>query len=316
MTDEPFTATITASRLITGMSRNSRAKWLFVAAIGALNLVWMKTAGFHFGHGFFTCAGAAGVLVAIALFYFYSQRDDRIRDYAHFAAQFVALSLVMIPLEYLAVSTNAPLADAYFAALDEAMGLDWPAWARWVAVHPVIDCVLGTAYVSIWPQIILTFAYNVHARASERNSELWWITVFASFATVAVASLLPAVSAWVYHGFAQMNDFVHMQQFAGLRVGTIRTFDLANTQGLIQLPSFHTVLAIMVVYNFRHHRWLLPICLGLDGLVIIACPTHGGHYFIDLPAGAIVAALAIAAVRAWERRLNALRPRLVLAPAD
>src|ERR1051325_2916538 len=202
MTDEPFPATITASRLVTGMSRNSRAKWLFVAAIGALNLVWMKTAGFHFGHGFFTCAGAAGVLAAIALFYFYSQRDDRIRDYAHFAAQFVALSLVMFPLEYLAVSPNAPLAAPYFAALDKAMGGDGPAWARKGALRPVIDCMLGTAYVSVWPQIILTLAYNGHARASKRNSELWWITVFASFATVAVASLLPAVSAWVHHGFA------------------------------------------------------------------------------------------------------------------
>ena len=33
MTDEPFPATITASRLITGMSRNARAKWLFVVAV-------------------------------------------------------------------------------------------------------------------------------------------------------------------------------------------------------------------------------------------------------------------------------------------
>jgi len=72
----------------------------------------------------------------------------------------------------------------------------------------------------------------------------------------------------------------------------------------------------MLAYNFRHNRWLFAAALFLDGLIILSCPTEGSHYFIDLPAGAIVAALAIAAVRAWERRLNALRPHLVLAPAD
>ena len=58
MTDEPFLATITTSRLITSMSRNARAKWLFVAAVAALDMVWMKAAGFHFGEGFLTGAAA------------------------------------------------------------------------------------------------------------------------------------------------------------------------------------------------------------------------------------------------------------------
>jgi len=316
MTDEPFPATITASRLLTGMSRNASAKWLFVAAVGALNLVWMKAAGFHFGEGFLTGAVAAAALAAIALLYFYNQRDERIRDYAHFAAQFVALSLVMIPLECLGVSTHAPLADRSFVALDQAMGLDWVAWARWVGAHPLVHATLAVAYNAIWPQTILTFAYNVHTRASERNSELWWVTAFASLVTVPIAAILPASNPWIYHGLAAVDDFRHAQQFLALRAGDMHILSLYNVEGLIQLPSFHTVLAIMLAYNFRHNRWLFAAALVLDSLIIVSCPTEGSHYFIDLPAGAIVAALAIAAVRAWERRLNALRPRLVLAPAD
>ena len=230
MTDEPFPATITASRLLTGMSRNASAKWLFVAAVGALNMVWMKAAGFHFGEGFLTGAVAAAALAAIALLYFYNQRDERIRDYAHFAAQFVALSLVMIPLECLGVSTHAPLADRSFVALDEAMGLDWVAWARWVGAYPLVHATLAVAYNAIWPQTILTFAYNVHTRASERNSELWWVTAFASLVTVPIAAILPASNPWIYHGLAAVDDFRHAQQFLALRAGDMHVLSLPSTR--------------------------------------------------------------------------------------
>ncbi len=211
---------------------------------------------------------------------------------------------MLIPLEYLAVSTDAPLADGRFVAIDQGAGLDWIAWARWLSAHPLINSTLAVAYASTWAQMVAAFLYNVHTRASQRNSELWWIIAFASVVTIIVGALLPAVSAWVYYGLADMSDFPHMQQFAALRAGTMRWFDLGNTQGLVQLPSFHTVLAIMLAYNFRHHRWLFPICLVLDALIVLACPTEGGHYFVDLPAGAIVAVLAIWAARALQRRLN------------
>ncbi len=312
MADQPFPAAIVMPRIAAGMSPNARAKWLFVAAIGTIDLLWINAAGFHFGDGFFSCAAAVCALMAIALVYFYTERDERIRDFAHFGAQFLALSLVLIPLEYLTVSTNAPLADRSFVALDQAMGLDWVAWAQWVSAHSLIHSALGAAYASIWLQTILTFVFNVHARASQRNSELWWITVFASLLTIAGGTVLPASNPWIYHGLAGVDDFLHAQQFAALRAGTIHVLGLYNTEGLIQLPSFHTVLAIMLAYNFRHHRWLFAAAIVLDTLIILSCPTEGSHYFVDLVAGAAVAAVAIIAVRGWERWLDSLRQGLAL----
>lgn len=213
----------------------------------------------------------------------------------------------MVPLEYLAVATNFPLVDPALAGIDHAMGLDWFAWAQWVTAHPAVHFVLFLVYGSLWPQAVLTFVYNVHTRASHRNSELWWTTAIASLVTVAGGGLAPALSAWVYHGLATMRDFPHMLQFAALRAGTMHVIDLGNTQGLVQLPSFHTILAIMLAYNFRHHRWLFAAAVVFDALVIVACPSEGGHYFVDLAAGAVVAVVTILIVRAWERRLD--RPR-------
>ena len=51
----------------------------------------------------------------------------------------------------------------------------------------------------------------------------------------------------------------------------------------------------------------------LDTLIILSCPTEGSHYLVDLIAGAAVAAVAIIAVRAWERRLDSFRSGLALA---
>ena len=315
MADQPFPAAIVMPRIATGMSPNARAKWLFVAAIGTLDWVWMNAAGFRFGDGFLACAAAACALAAIALVYFYTERDERIRDFAHFGAQFLALSLVLIPLESLAVSTNAPLAHRSFVALDQGMGLDWVAWAQWVSAHPLIHWALGVAYASIWLQTILAFMFNVHTRSSQRNSELWWIIAFSSLLTIAGGAVLPASNPWIYNGFAGVDDFLHAQQFAALRDGTMHVLGLYNTEGLIQLPSFHTVLAIMLAYNFRHHRWLFAAAVVLDTLIILSCPTEGSHYLVDLVAGAAVAVLAIIAVRAWERRLDSLRQGLDLAVA-
>ena len=316
MTEQSFPAAMPTARLLSGMSLNTRAKWMSLAALGALDAVWMETAGFHVGEGFLPCAAAATGLAAIALVYFYSERDERIRDFAHFGAQFLVLSLVIIPLEYLAVSTNAPLADRGLVMLDEVMGLDWPLWVQWVEVHLLMHSILSVVYASIWVQLIVAFVYNVHSRAPQRNSELWWVITLSSLVTIAVAAVWPATSAWVYHGLAPMNDFAHMQQFAAVRSGAMRSFDLGNTQGLIQLPSFHTVLAIVLAYNFRHRRLLFVAAVFLDLLVILSCPTEGGHYFIDLVAGALVAAAVVPAVRLLERRLDRAQPYLVLAPAE
>ena len=112
-----------------------------------------------------------------------------------------------------------------------------------------------------------------------------------------------------------MDDFLHAQQFAAARAGTMHVLGLYNTEGLIQLPSFHTVLAIMLAYNFRDRRWLFAAAVVLDALIILSCPTEGSHYFVDLVAGAVVAVLGIIAVRNWERRLGSLRQGVDLAVA-
>jgi hypothetical protein len=284
------------------MSRDAVARWLLIAIIGAVDWIWMARAGFHVGAGFLQSLGVICALSLIGLFYCLTNRDDRIMRFAHFAAQYLSLFAVMMPLSYLAVSTDAPLVDPVFDAMDKAMGLDWIAWKAWVVAHPVFQCGLRVAYDSLPVQTLIAYIYNVHTRGSWRNNQIWWITYFSALVTIGVSALFPAVNPHVYYGLAGADDFLHMQHLLGLRAGTMHAISFIGAQGLVQLPSFHTILAIMLIYNFRHNRWLLIAALLLNTALILSCPTEGSHYFVDLLAGAVVVVATILGIRAFERQ--------------
>jgi len=82
-----------------------------------------------------------------------------------------------------------------------------------------------------------------------------------------------------------------------LRGGGPLSFDLSRLQGLISFPSYHTVLAVLLTYAHRRSLLLAPIAL-VNGIMLFSIPSYGGHYLIDIIAGAAVALLAISATAA------------------
>jgi membrane-associated phospholipid phosphatase len=86
----------------------------------------------------------------------------------------------------------------------------------------------------------------------------------------------------------------------GLRSGPAAVLDFRKMEGLVTFPSFHTVLAIITAYAFRGFRLLALPALVLNGAVIVSTLPEGGHYLVDVLAGALIAAAGIALVR-WER---------------
>jgi len=269
-------------------------RWLIIGAIGLTDLLGVQWAKFQFA-GYIRFVVCFALMIAISQVY--SSRSPRLSEFARFGVQYLTLLFVLTPLGYVMVATNGPLVDGTFDAVDKAAGLDWVAWAGWVTAHPVLHNILLLAYASLPIQTLFGCLYNAHTGATSRNAEIWWITLIGALLTIGIGALLPGISAWVYYGLAAMQDFPHMQQFEAIRAGTWHTIDFANTQGFTQLPSFHTVLAIMLTYNLRHNRILLVAAVVLNALVILSCPTEGGHYFCDIAAGALVAALMIWIVR-------------------
>jgi hypothetical protein len=280
-----------------GMSRETASQWLLLALVALTDWAWMASLGFRIDSEYFQGFVCILILILISLIYFYTGRDQRIMGFAHCGALLLSLYGSMILLNYLMVTTDAPLVDAAFDAFDKSLGLDWVSWTRWVTAHPALHWGLSIAYASLPFQIFFCYIYNAHTRANSRNNEIWWITFISLLVTIVISAMIPATNPYVYYGLEGADHFLHMQHFLGLRDGTIQVMKHVNDEGLIQLPSFHTILAIMLTYNVRHNRWLFAIAVVLNTAMIVACPSEGSHYFVDLIAGAAVAAATILGVR-------------------
>lgn len=77
------------------------------------------------------------------------------------------------------------------------------------------------------------------------------------------------------------------------------------------MPSFHAALAVLFVYaNRPPARSFIPVAL-LNVLMIMSVVPEGGHYLVDLIAGAIIAALSIVLVRAAKGPIEAPVPTRV-----
>jgi membrane-associated phospholipid phosphatase len=117
---------------------------------------------------------------------------------------------------------------------------------------------------------------------------------------IPISWLLPAASAWVYFGVVERVDAYHLIDFNALRSGEMTRISLTHVNGLITFPSFHAALATILIYASRGVKMLFPLYLVLNLLMLAATPTVGGHYFIDIIAGAgIVLCLACLRQLRW-----------------
>ncbi len=77
----------------------------------------------------------------------------------------LAMSASFSVLNYLLLTVAGPRIDLQLAAVDRAMGVDWPAMIAFVAHYPVTNAVLQLVYVSVLPQIaLLLIAIGLIAR--------------------------------------------------------------------------------------------------------------------------------------------------------
>jgi membrane-associated phospholipid phosphatase len=65
----------------------------------------------------------------------------------------------------------------------------------------------------------------------------------------------------------------------------------------VTFPSFHAASAVLFAWALWVVKWMRPVALLANGAMLAATPLNGGHYFIDVFAGAVIAVLAIIAAR-------------------
>jgi membrane-associated phospholipid phosphatase len=280
--------------------------WALTLLLGGLDWIWAGQLGLVFV-GWLRVSGILIFLITIGFAYGYSGRSRRLSDASNYAALWVAFSAAGAISTYLVATLVMPLRDAEFVAIDAAMRFHWLAWYRFIEAHRVLQLPLFIAYFTFLPQIIGSILYFAHTGQTSRNAEMILIAMLSLIVTTTVSAFLPAVGPYVHFFGRQTEDIVVLMS---LRAGGAHTFVTNRLQGIITFPSFHTVLAIIFMYVHRPpSRSFVPVAV-LNVLMLLAIPSEGHHYLIDLISGALVAAVCIAVVRA------VMRPRADLVTRD
>lgn len=270
-----------------------------LAALWAGDLAWAASAGMSiFQLGVLTMTLL--VLSANLLFYRRIRGGERAHELALGFAVFIAIGDGFAVLSYLALTLHMNLADRWLDSADRAFGFDWMGWYGFVRGHTLFNRFLLFAYRSLGPQMVVTLFALPLSGMFARNREYLGATALALLLTVAISALLPAESAWVWHGISEPIAPGPWQDFAAMRAGQLTVLDLAQLRGIVTFPSFHASMAVLLAWAARGTRcgWF---SLMLNALMIVSTPTEGGHYMVDSLAGVVVAVVAIGGTR-WLTR--------------
>lgn len=200
-------------------------------------------------------------------------------------------------LTFHGASLQMPLMDAAFARWDAALGLDWPAFLRWNADQPLVRNY-GKALYTYW-YFLATLFLIVFALARKdlaRLERIIGFIVVSGLITVTIGSLLPAASVYAHHAIPDdvaryLNSAVdanYANVYNAMRNAHAITLDDVM-HGTVTFPSHHTTIGVAAILFSMHAIRFLALMAPPSLAMIFLTPTMGGHYFVDLIAGAAVA---------------------------
>jgi len=271
------------------------------AVIGA-DLVWASL--IHFDIDIISYLGLAAVALFLVLggvYYERARRDFNLSAMLFGTSFLVVFSAGFSLLNYFLLTIAGPRIDDVLAAADRAMGVDWPAIMGFAAAHESFNLALHAAYQSVLPQVAVLVACLGCTGKREAIGPFCLALSIGAAVTAVIWTLFPAFGAFSVYALkpdvAQRLVLALDADYARALVGLLENgpgrISPHDVKGLIGLPSFHLVMAILIVWYARGLKWLrLPAAL-LNLVVLVATPIQGGHHVVDLIAGLLVATLAI-----------------------
>ncbi|KOR22833.1 hypothetical protein ABW54_04755 [Burkholderia cenocepacia] len=200
---------------------------------------------------------------------------------------------------YIAAAVGRPTVEDRLLAWEQALGFDWLKSYYWVSQFHGLQSILRIAYESAFFQMIgLCILFGLLRRRQEL-CEMVLIFVVSLAIVVPISAAFPAASPFVHFGIADPGTASQVSDFYSVRNGDLRIVDPFAIQGIVSMPSFHTVLALMLIYVMRNFRVLFGMALGINVVMLASTFSIGGHYLADIGSGALVGVVTIWWVRRW-----------------
>jgi len=289
-------------------------EWLVVAALYLVDFVWARAIDFHLllsWQNWAVIAGFAGGCFIVRVLF-----SARIGLFAEYFCLSLSGSTGLIVFSYLCMaSAYGPLVDQSLLRADLALGFDWLALHDWVMAHPVLARVGGILYGS---QVIQGFYCTILLglmQERQRMKELWRLTFIVSLLCCFIGMLFPALGPFKIFNLRSEGTFLPVMEH--LLSHRDLVFTPASLAGVICFPSLHTAMALAIPYGLRRTGAIFYFFAALNALLLFTIPFFGGHFLVDMIAGAAVMLTSVMLARWWLLGPSALRlgPGLVEKPA-
>jgi hypothetical protein len=256
-----------------------------------------------------------------------ASRSDKARPVAAVAGTiaviFGGFASVSFP-SALGTAMSTTLWDGPFLRFDRLLGVDHAAFYDWLVGVPYAVDAMSFCYGLTVLIVLLTGIVVVMLGRYERLGE--FNVMFASTLTIVVlvSAMMPAAglftevrfTAAVLQALPDGAGTYHLDLFYALRAGTPMAYGPFDNPGLIVFPSFHTCMALLVLYALRDDPVLKWPAAIYCAITVVATVPYGSHYVADLAGGAAIFAACAWAVRVRAAELREATPRLAVVAAQ
>lgn len=278
--------------------------WVAIFALVVLDGVWMHKFGIQLAHKTLIVVPFTAVLLfAVSLFYRTVRREGGLWLAAQVANQLVVGTLGIAVLSYLGARLAYPLHDEQFIAADRFLGIDWQSYIGWMDHHPLISHILALSYMSTDPEVMVFLMLLCFCKQHVPLHRFVLQFLMGAFVTVVIATLWPSLGPYVYGntdpasypnlGIAGIVEYKFDE--LAMRSHTMRILPEAF-QGIVAFPSFHSTIAVIIIYASRVLPWpaVRFFVIVLNVLMMVSTPASGGHYPVDTLAGILIGFAVIA----------------------
>ena len=189
--------------------------------------------------------------------------------------------LLLLILCFLVATLNYPFIDSTLVFLDSTFGINSSAIVLWFRTHQSLTYIFSFIYKTYFyqiPFIIIYFSIQGNALVLQRFIMQF---IIALALTIIISGFLPALGPYVWYNYPPSPTLAAaLAQLLELRNGAL---DFSQKNGIVSLPSFHTVAASLYMYTFRHENKIIFFSIVmLNILMVFSCIPIGEHYFADI----------------------------------
>jgi hypothetical protein len=253
----------------------------------------------------------------------------RVRAHPSIAASATAIGLFLVAgqvmrlFNYTLLPYHYSSIDHILAAMDAKFGFVWSSFAVEMANYPKLGNLLRIIYVSCYLQIaLLVILLGIFGKNSAITRFLC-TNVIGGLITICLWFLFPSSTPAAFQalspGIGSKLDLVLSVEW-GKWLATIgntglHTLNPSELGGIIGFPSFHAVMAILILRYSKEFPGGLAFYSTLNVLMIPAILLHGAHNLVDVIGGCAVGAISIwltekNAISKSQNSESVLKPRL------